>query len=92
MVEEIEAGIADIKKGGTDNDIQAGLQFALAVTQIPQALNTCKGMGDDVQAIEDWASIFENPTKLARKLATHYALHKSEITSDISTLEDEWDN
>ena len=30
MAQEIETGIADIKKGGVDNDIQAGLQFALA--------------------------------------------------------------
>ena len=92
MVEEIEAGIADIKKGGTDNDIQAALQFALAVTQIPQALNTCKGMGDDLAAIESWASIFKDPAKLAKKLALHYAMHKSEIKADIGTLETDWES
>ena len=92
MAQEIEAGITDIKKGGTDNDIQAGLQFALAVTQIPQALNTCKGMGDDLAAIESWASIFKDPAKLAKKLALHYAMHKSEIKADIGTLETDWDS
>jgi hypothetical protein len=28
---------------------------------------------------------------LARKLATHYALHKAEITTDIGSLENDWD-
>ena len=92
MATEIETGIADIKKGGTDNDIQAGLQFALAALQIPQALHTCENMDEDVAAIEDWASVFKNPTKLARKLATHYAMHKNEIKADIKTLETDWDS
>merc|ERR1712156_438168 len=48
-------------------------------------------MGDDLQAIEEWASIFKDPAKLARKLATHYALHKAEITTDIGNLENDWD-
>ena len=91
MATEIEAGIADIKIGGTDHDIQAGLQFALAATQIPVALNTCEGMTDDINAIEQWASIFKDPAKLAQKLALHYARHKSEIQGDISTLESDWD-
>ena len=91
MEQEIVTGINDIKHGGTDYDIQAGLEFALAATQIPVALNTCKNMGDDLQAIEQWASIFKDPAKLARKLATHYALHKAEITTDIGTLENDWD-
>ncbi len=30
MYQEIETGIADIKHGGTDYDIQAALEFALA--------------------------------------------------------------
>ena len=62
VAQEIEQGIADIKLGGTDHDIQAALEFALAATQIPLSLKTCENMGDDIQAIEDWASIFKNPT------------------------------
>jgi hypothetical protein len=91
VAQEIEQGIADIKVGGTDHDIQAALEFALAATQIPIALNTCKGMDDDIQAIEDWASIFKNPTELASHLAFNYARHKKAITTDISTLTSDWD-
>ena len=92
MEEEIKTGIADIKHGGTDYDIQAALQFALAATQIPVALNTCKNMDDDIKAIEDWASVFTNPTELAAKLAKHYAIHQKQIKADIATLETDWDS
>ena len=92
MASEIELGIADIKKGGVDNDIQAGLQFGLAALQIPQALKTCENMDEDIAAIESWASIFKSPTELASKVATHYALHHKQIQSDIQTLETDWDS
>lgn len=91
MEQEIVTGIADIKHGGTDYYIQAGLQFALAATQIPVALNTCEGMGDDLAAIEAWASIFKDPAALAKKLALHYARHKGAIQTDIQSLEADWD-
>ena len=83
MASEIQTGIADIKKGGTDNDIQAGIQFALAALQIPQALHTCENMDTDIASIEEWASIFKNPAALASKVATHYALHRKQEQSDI---------
>ena len=90
MYQEIETGIADIKKGGWDNDTQAALQFGLAILQIPQALNTCENMDQDIAAIESWAQIFTDPAKLSATLAKHYAFHKSEIKADISTLEADW--
>jgi hypothetical protein len=49
-------------------------------------------MGDDLSAIEDWASIFKNPSKLATKVGLHYATHKTAVKADISTLEADWDS
>jgi len=91
MTQEIEAGIADIKAGGWDKDTQAALQFGLAVLQIPQALSTCENMDDDIAAIDSWAQIFTDPAKLSTTLAKHYAFHKKEIKTDITTLETDWD-
>jgi len=91
MTKEIETGIADIKKGGWDNDTQAALQFGLAALQIPQSLSTCEGMDSDIAAIESWATIFTDPAKLSKTLAKHYAFHKAEIQTDITTLETDWD-
>ena len=92
MASEIETGIADIKSGGWNNDVQAALQFALVALQIPQALNTCENMQDDIQAIESWASIFTNPAELAKKASTHYALHRKQVKADIGALEGDWNS
>jgi len=91
MATEVETGIAMIKRGGWDNDTQGALEFGLAILQIPQALSTCEGMGDDLSTIEQWASIFKNPKKLSTTVAKHYAFHKSEIQGDITSVETDWD-
>lgn len=90
MFHEIDAGIADIKKGGWNEDVQAALEFGLVVLQVPAALKTCESMGTDITAIEQWAAIFKNPTDLASTVAKHYLFHKSEIKADIASLESDW--
>ena len=55
MYEFINLAIGDLKKGGWDNDTQAALEFGLVALMFPQALSTCKGMDDDIAAIEEWA-------------------------------------
>jgi len=77
----------DLKKGGTDNDIQAALEFGLALAILPQSLTTCKGMDDDIAAIEEWAQIFTDVPKLTATLSKNYLLHKKRIESDISKVE-----
>lgn len=92
LFSEVEAGIADIKKGGWNNDVQAALQFGLVALQVPAALKTCEAMGDDIAAIETWAKIFTDPSALVKQVSKHYLFHKAEITSDISALEGDWTN
>ena len=48
-------------------------------------------MDGDIAAIEAWAQIFTDPAKLSATLAKHYAFHKKEIQTDITTLETDWD-
>jgi len=90
MVSEIEAGVADFKKGGWDNDVQGILEFGLAILQIPQALGTCRGMDEDMAAIKTWASIFKDPARLAATISKHMLFHKSDIEADIKTVETDW--
>ena len=92
MYQEIETGIADIKAGGWNYDTQAALEFALVALQIPQTIKTCENMGDDIAAIESWASVFKNPAQLAAKVSKHWVFHKSEIKADIEALELDWQN
>ena len=87
---DLMAGIHDLKHGGTDYEIQAILEFGLAALNVPIALKTCKSMGPDIKAIESWATIFEDPTKLAATVTKRYALHRKAIKADIATTESEW--
>ena len=90
MYSEIEAGIADIKIGGTDHDLQAVFEFGLVALQIPQLLHGCAGVKTDIAAIESWAAIFKDPTSLVATVTKHYLLHKKAITGDIDAMKADW--
>lgn len=90
MLPEIESGIADFKSGGWNNDVQGVMQFGLAILQVPASLKTCEAMGDDLKAIEQWASIFKDPKKLASTVSKHYLFHKADIQADIKSVETDW--
>lgn len=51
----------------------------------------CTAMGDDIQAIEQWAAIFKQPKALISSATKHYLLHKKAITTDIATIKADWD-
>jgi len=91
MVDEIQVGIDDINKGGWNYDVQAALEFALVILQIPTSLDTCRGMDDDIAAISDWATIFTDPARLAAVVSKNLVFHKSAISADSSALAADWD-
>lgn len=49
-------------------------------------------MDGDISAIGQWAEIFLDPVTLAETLSKHYLLHRAEIKTDISNMENDWDN
>ena len=83
LYHEVKTGIADIKTGGWNEDVQAALEFGLVALQIPQALKTCEGMTDDLLAIEQWAAIFKNPSELAKTIFTNTLKNASALKADI---------
>ena len=47
-------------------------------------------MGDDWAAIQAWATIFTEPTKLAETVGKNWLLHKRTIKADITKMETDW--
>ena len=86
MDQEIQKAVVDFKAGGWDNITQGCLEVLLAAFQIPQELSTCKGMSADLAAIESWASIFTNKSKLVGKVTRNFLMHKKVVTADIAEL------
>lgn len=92
MYNEVESGIADIKHGGWDHDVQAAFEFGLVALQIPQLLHSCPGVSTDIAAIESWAAIFKDPSALVSTVTKHFLFHKKEITADLDALKADWAN
>jgi len=91
MYPEINFALSELHKGGWDNITQAILEFGIVALQIPQALHTCEGMGDDIAALADWAKIFTDPAALSATIAKHLALHRKAIKADIAQDKAQWE-
>ena len=87
---EIVTAIHKFKAGGWNNITQGVLEVLLAVLQLPQELHTCEGMSADLKAIEEWASILTNKTKLISTVSKHYLFHKQEVQADITQLKSDY--
>lgn len=81
-----KTGMEDLHHGGADWETQGIINFGIAALNIPVMLKGCAGMGDDLKAIEDWASIFLHPTRLIEDVGKHMLLHRKKIESDIGLL------
>jgi hypothetical protein len=86
MDQEIKKAVVDFKAGGWNNIVQGCLEVLLVGFQMPQELNTCKGMSDELTAIESWASTFTDKSKLISTVTKHFLMHKKAVTGDIATL------
>jgi hypothetical protein len=54
------------------------------------ALKDCKGMDEDIAAVEQWGKIFESKTDLISTVTKHMLFHSKEIKQDISDIKSEW--
>ena len=81
------AGVHDIESGGWENDLEAIHNLGLAVHEIPTALSACEHMGDDIAAIESWATIFTNKTELIATATKSWLFHKKAIKEDLALVE-----
>lgn len=52
MRDEIKIAFLDFTKGGVNNDLQALLNFALIILQLPASLDLCENMSEDITALK----------------------------------------
>jgi hypothetical protein len=53
-------------------------------------MTTCKGMDEDIAAIETWAKIFTEPEVLAKTVGKRWLFHGKTIKADIAQEEADW--
>ena len=83
--------ISDFEKGDMDDIIQGVLLAGQIIKELPADLATCKGMEADLAKLAAWAAKFAKPIELVAILAKNLLLHWSKITTDIKSIEHDWD-
>ena len=87
IVTDAQTAIADFSSGSWF----AGLkELGTVWNEVGSAMTTCQGMDDDIAAIEQWATIFTDPARLAKTVSKHWLFHGSEIKADIAKEEADW--
>jgi len=89
MIKDAHEAIHDIKMV---MPISACLDFGKFIWDLPNAIDTCKGMDEDIAAIEAWADIFKQPETLAKTVSKNWLFHGVAIKKDINKEEADWKN
>ena len=87
IISEVETAVKMIEKGNYKVGVA---ELGLVVKNFPAALTTCKSMGDDIAAIESWATIFTQPEALAETVGKNWLLHRSTIKGYLAEEESDW--
>jgi len=61
------------------NPIDAAKALGPLIWDLPDVFGSCTGMGDDIAAIEEWATIFENPINLTKTVSVNWLKHGVEV-------------
>lgn len=87
LVKDAEKALEDIKGLHV---VQAVEDFGAIVWALPDAVAGCEGMDDDITAIEQWAAIFKEPTKLAKVVSKNWLFHGPAVKKDLAAQKADW--
>lgn len=87
IVGDVSNIVAAIEEGSW---FKAAKEVKTTALAFHTALTACEGMGDDIAAIESWASVFKSKTDLISTVTKHMLLHRKEIMGDVQTVKTDW--
>ena len=89
---EITNAISDISKGDFQDILKAVQEIGQIIKELPEDLDDCKDIDDDVKKIETWAAIFTNPVELTKQLTKNLLANWKKVSSDVTQVETDWNN
>ena len=88
LVDDVEQAIADLK--GL-HFFEGAKDLGNIIWLLPDAVQGCENMDDDMAAIMAWADIFKHPTKLAKTVSKNWIFHGVQAKKDIAQEETDWE-
>ena len=89
---EITGALSDFSKGDISDMIKAVQEFGVIIGQLPEDLNECKNIQDDITKIETWAKIFANPVALVETMTKNLLANWKIVSADISKVTADYNN
>ena len=80
MLEEVQHALDDFKHLHFITGVQ---DIGKVIWMLPDAVQTCEGMDDDIAAIEEWADIFNHPVQLIELVNKRWIFHGTEVKEAI---------
>ena len=87
VVHDVQLAVTRIEYGSY---IAGFAEIGKIINEFPAALTTCQNMDEDIAAIEEWATIFTEPERLAKTLSKNWLLHRSTIKEDLAKEQSDW--
>ena len=87
VLPQVEAALKDLESGQIAAAI---IKLGKIMDTFPTILADCKNTQDDLKAIEAWATIFTNKSKLVATVTKNFLLHKKGVKADIADMKTEW--
>lgn len=83
---QITDAVSDFEKKDIEDIIKGIGKIGEIIQEVPQDFQDCKSMQGDLQRIEAWGKIFEDPVKLAQVVGQNVIAHFSNIMTDINKI------
>jgi len=90
MKQEVAKAAEYMAEDGKLESGEAYLEYGIVVMQIPIALHSCLGIGDDLKSIENWAGIFIHPKKLVEQVGKSVLVNRKELTTLFGSVKEDW--
>ena len=87
LITDVQKALADIKSGHFISGVQ---DVGQVIWDLPDALQNCENMDEDIAKIEDWAQAFTHPVSLVKKISKNWLLHGVDVKKDIALEESNW--
>lgn len=88
---EMQRAIEDFQSADIKQVVSAIQQCGLIVYQIPYDLEGCSDMQEDIEGIQQWATVFSQPVTLSQTIVSNVYQYWGEVKVSIEQQTSKWE-